>query len=84
MTLKCAFVARGSSCLLAGLASLAGLVAGSGVAVAAESWPANVRALYEINFNGFTVGSFEFQSQAERRNSPGTAFGISSYGEPLM
>jgi hypothetical protein len=68
MTLKCAFVARGSSCLLAGLASLAGLVAGSGVAVAAESWPANVRALYEINFNGFTVGSFEFQSQAESQS----------------
>src|ERR1700730_12784640 len=68
MTLQCAFVARGSSCLLAGLASLAGLVAGSGVPVAAESWPANVRALYEINFNGFTVGTFEFQSQAESQS----------------
>jgi hypothetical protein len=68
MTLKCAFVARGISCLLAGLASLAGLVVGSGVPVAAESWPANVRALYEINFNGFTVGSFEFQSQAESQS----------------
>ena len=31
-------------------------------------WPANVRALYEINFNGFTVGSFEFQSQAESQS----------------
>ncbi len=65
MTLKFAFVARGISCSLAGLASLAGLVAGSGAPVAAESWPANVRALYEISFNGIAVGSFEFQSQAE-------------------
>jgi hypothetical protein len=68
MTLKCAFVARGISCFLAGLASLVGLVAASGSPVAAESWPANVRALYEINFNGFTVGSFEFQSQAESQS----------------
>jgi len=32
---------------------------------AADSWPANVRALYQIDFNGFNVGTFEFQSQAE-------------------
>jgi hypothetical protein len=31
----------------------------------AEDWPANVRAVYDINFNGFNVGSFEFQAQAE-------------------
>lgn len=31
----------------------------------AEDWPANVRAIYDINFNGFNVGAFEFQSQAE-------------------
>src|SRR5262245_53034297 len=31
----------------------------------AEDWPASVRALYDINFNGFNVGTFEFQSQAE-------------------
>jgi hypothetical protein len=36
-----------------------------GIAAArAEEWP-NVRALYDVNFNGFTVGSFEFQSQSE-------------------
>jgi hypothetical protein len=66
--LKCAFVARSVCCFLAGLVSLVGLVSGSGAPAAAESWPATVRALYEINFNGFTVGSFEFQSQAESQS----------------
>jgi hypothetical protein len=66
--LKCAFVARSICCFLAGLVSLVGLVSGSGAPAAAESWPATVRALYEINFNGFTVGSFEFQSQAESQS----------------
>jgi hypothetical protein len=68
MLLMCAF-ARGVCCFLAGLGvSLAGLLVGSGAPAAAESWPANVRALYEINFNGFNVGSFEFQSQAESQS----------------
>ena len=31
----------------------------------AADWPANVRAVYDINFNGFNVGTFEFQSQSE-------------------
>jgi hypothetical protein len=65
MMLKCMCAARSICCFLAGVASLAGLVAGSGAPAAAESWPATVRALYEINFNGFTVGTFEFQAQAE-------------------
>ncbi len=34
----------------------------------AEDWPANVRAIYDINFNGFNVGTFEFQSQAEEQS----------------
>jgi hypothetical protein len=68
MTLQCAFVARSICCFLAGLAALAGLVARSGTAAAAESWPATVRALYEINFNGFNVGTFEFRSQAESQS----------------
>jgi Protein of unknown function (DUF3108) len=68
MLLMCAF-ARGVCCFLAGLGVwLAGLLAGPGTAAAAESWPANVRALYEINFNGFNVGTFEFQSQAESQS----------------
>src|SRR3981189_2320725 len=71
--LKCAFVARSVCCFLAGLVSLVGLVSGSGAPAAAESWPANVRALYEINFNGFNVGTFEFQSQAESQSYTLTA-----------
>jgi Protein of unknown function (DUF3108) len=68
MSLKCAS-ARSVSCLLAGLGVwLAGLLVGPGTPAAAESWPANVRALYEINFNGFNVGTFEFQSQAESQS----------------
>jgi Protein of unknown function (DUF3108) len=31
----------------------------------ASDWPANVRAVYDISFNGFNVGTFEFQSQSE-------------------
>ena len=27
-----------------------------------------MRAVYDINFNGFNVGTFEFQSQAERQS----------------
>ena len=30
--------------------------------LAAEPWPAEVRALYRIEFNGFDVGTFEFNS----------------------
>jgi Protein of unknown function (DUF3108) len=41
-------------------------VAGGGVGLGeAGSWPATVRAAYEVNFNGFNVGTFEFQSQTE-------------------
>ena len=74
MALRCAFVA-GSVCrFLAVLpASLAGLLVGVGTLAAAETWPANVRALYEINFNGFNVGTFEFQSQAESQSYTLTA-----------
>jgi len=38
---------------------------GSLAPAAADSWPAAVRATYQIDFNGFNVGTFEFQSQAE-------------------
>ena len=74
MGLKRAFVARSVCCFLAAVsASLAALLAGSGAASAADGWPANVRALYEINFNGFNVGTFEFQSQAESQSYTLTA-----------
>jgi hypothetical protein len=31
----------------------------------AHAWPANVRAVYDVNFNGFSVGTFEFKAQSE-------------------
>src|SRR6185312_10326291 len=34
----------------------------------AADWPANVRAVYDINFNGFNVGTFEFLSQSEEES----------------
>jgi hypothetical protein len=68
MTLWTASVAKGVCSFLAGLSlSLAAIVAGPQTA-AAEAWPANVRAVYDINFNGFNVGTFEFQSQAEQQS----------------
>lgn len=47
------------------LVSLVAFVAGGVATSRAADWPANVRAVYDINFNGFHVGSFEFQSQSE-------------------
>jgi len=68
MTLRTASVAKGVCSFLAGLSlSLAATAAGPQTA-AAEAWPANVRAVYDINFNGFNVGTFEFQSQAEQQS----------------
>jgi hypothetical protein len=62
MALWFACVPRSVACVLGGwLLSFAGLLGPA----AADSWPANVRALYQIDFNGFNVGTFEFQSQAE-------------------
>src|SRR5215475_5997268 len=53
---------RGVCCVLGGwLLSLSGSLAPA----AADGWPANVRALYQIDLNGFNVGTFEFRSQAE-------------------
>ena len=53
------------------LLTLAGMIAfaigGLGSSQAAD-WPANVRAVYDINFNGFNVGTFEFQSQSEEES----------------
>src|SRR5262245_9659832 len=47
--------------------ALCGLVATASPA-AAESWPAAVRAVYDVNFNGLNVGTFEFESQAEQES----------------
>jgi hypothetical protein len=47
--------------------ALVGVVASASPA-SAESWPAAVRAVYDVNFNGFNVGTFEFESQAEQES----------------
>jgi Protein of unknown function (DUF3108) len=68
MALKSAWVVlmRVGSQVGAALA-LVGLVVTASPAVA-EPWPAVVRAVYEVNFNGFNVGTFEFESQAEQES----------------
>jgi Protein of unknown function (DUF3108) len=48
--------------------SLAAFVLGDTYASRVHALPATVRAVYEVNFNGFTVGSFEFVSQAEEQS----------------
>jgi hypothetical protein len=69
MTVRAASVAASVRSILAGLSlSIAASAGASGTATAAENWPANMRAVYDINFNGFNVGSFEFHSQAERQS----------------
>lgn len=50
------------------VASLMAFLIGGSPASRADGWPANVRAVYDVNFNGFTVGSFEFQSQSEEQS----------------
>src|SRR5262245_22748672 len=47
------------------LVSLLAFVASDALASRVQAWPSSVRALYEVNFNGFTVGTFEFLSQSE-------------------
>ncbi len=50
------------------IVSLAAFVIGDTYASRVHAWPATVRAVYEVNFNGFTVGAFEFVSQAEEQS----------------
>lgn len=53
-----------AGCLLAGL-----LILAAGFAPArADAWPTRVRASYDVNFNGINIGTFEFESQAEKEN----------------
>jgi len=50
------------------LASLVLFVTGVVLAGRAEAWPATVRAVYDVNFNSFNVGTFEFLSQSEEQS----------------
>jgi Protein of unknown function (DUF3108) len=48
------------------VAGLVTFVAGGGIGPGqADPWPTTIRAAYEVNFNGFNVGTFEFQAQTE-------------------
>ena len=50
---------------LAALALMPGLWALSTGASRADGWPASVKASYQITFNGFNIGTLDFQSEAE-------------------
>jgi uncharacterized protein DUF3108 len=66
---RAALVVKRVGCVLGGLSlALAAMVAAPPRAAAGETWPANMRAVYDINFNGFNVGTLEFQSQAEQQS----------------
>jgi hypothetical protein len=49
-------------------APLAAFAMGSSAPALAEGWPASVRALYDVNFNGFNIGNLEFRSEAEQQS----------------
>jgi hypothetical protein len=66
MTLKTSGVRK--SLLARFVASLALLAIGSSGPACSDGWPASVRALYDVNFNGFNIGSVEFQSEAEQQS----------------
>lgn len=54
---------------LAALAvAAAGVFALAGQPVNAQGWPAGIAAEYEVNYNGFNVGSFAFRAQAEQQS----------------
>ncbi len=60
------------SCLISALAAfplVSSVVGGmASKAQAAEPWPAEVQAIYRVEFNGFDVGSFEFNSNVAGPN----------------
>ncbi|MFN3746615.1 MAG: DUF3108 domain-containing protein [Hyphomicrobiaceae bacterium] len=57
---------RGPICTALGIAALASISI-SPAALAAEPWPAEVQANYRIQFNGFEVGQFTFNSSVHER-----------------
>ncbi len=66
MSLRTSGLGKG---LLARLvAPLAALAIGGSAPAHADGWPATVRALYDVNFNGFNIGTVEFQSEAEQQS----------------
>jgi Protein of unknown function (DUF3108) len=65
-------VRKAARCVVRGIVTpafaLAALTTLTPAAGAAEAWPAQVHAIYEVQFNGFNVGTFEFHSNAEGAN----------------
>lgn len=59
------YFARRFNALVFAAAVLGGSAASAG---GAENWPANIRADFDVTFNGFAVGSFEFQAESQRQN----------------
>ncbi len=55
--------------------ALATTLAASSAAFANEAWPARVQALYDIDFNGLNVGTFEFSSSQD-----GTTYTLNGAG----
>jgi hypothetical protein len=47
---------------------LAGACLSPAASRAADGWPGNVQAIYDINFNGLNVGTYEFQSAQDGRS----------------
>ena len=68
MALRAASVIKRVCRVIVGLSLAVATVAGGPHTAGAEAWPATVRAVYDINFNGFNVGTFEFESQAEQQS----------------
>ena len=50
---------------LTGLALVALPMAAASTVSAADAWPESVRAVYDVNFNGLNVGTFEFTSETK-------------------
>ena len=66
--LQFARLARGSRTLALCVGSLALLAAGASELGAADAWPSSMRVHYAVVINGFDVGSFEYESQAEQQS----------------
>lgn len=70
MTLKPAYsVVKSAFSQITAVLTLTGglLLSGHTSVAAADGVPASVRAVYDVNFNGFNVGTFEFQAQSEQQ-----------------
>ena len=68
MMLQFARLARGSRILALCVWSLVLLTAGAPALRAGDTWSSSMRVHYAVEINGFDVGSFEYESQAEQQS----------------